>query len=203
MTLHIVDPISRVRAELARMAFDLGYHAEVYADLKELAMRPPPTGLVLMNDDRALGGIASLMDQMTQYGIWLPVVATGEAPQPGEVVKAMKAGVLDYLVMPVDTMQLDFTLARLNGEAQTYVEARRKLVEARSRLAGLSRRESEVLELLARGSSNKVIARELEISPRTVEIHRANMMTKLGARHAAEAVRVKLEAQLQVMPSAA
>jgi len=50
---------------------------------------------------------------------------------------------------------------------------------------------------LAEGSSNKAIARELDISPRTVEIHRANMMTKLGARHAAEAVRLKLEAKLE------
>jgi DNA-binding CsgD family transcriptional regulator len=58
-------------------------------------------------------------------------------------------------------------------------------------------REREVLDWLAEGSSNKAIARELDISPRTVEIHRANMMTKLGARHAAEAVRLKLEAKLE------
>lgn len=54
-----------------------------------------------------------------------------------------------------------------------------------------------MLDWLAEGSSNKAIARELDISPRTVEIHRANMMTKLGARHAAEAVRLKLEAKLE------
>ncbi|MBL0922469.1 MAG: response regulator transcription factor, partial [Phycisphaerales bacterium] len=64
-------------------------------------------------------------------------------------------------------------------------------------LAALTPREREVLDWLAEGSSNKAIARELDISPRTVEIHRANMMTKLGARHAAEAVRLKLEAKLE------
>jgi FixJ family two-component response regulator len=70
------------------------------------------------------------------------------------------------------------------------------MIEARSLISCLSGREREVLDWLTRGSSNKVIARELDISPRTVEIHRANMMAKLGASHAAEAVRLKLEARL-------
>lgn len=71
------------------------------------------------------------------------------------------------------------------------------MIEARDRIATLSAREREVLDWLADGSSNKVIARELDISPRTVEIHRANMMNKLGANHAAEAVRLKLEAKIE------
>ncbi|WP_255548125.1 response regulator transcription factor [Erythrobacter ani] len=71
------------------------------------------------------------------------------------------------------------------------------MIEARGRIANLSVREREVLDWLTEGSSNKVIARRLEISPRTVEIHRANMMHKLGARHAADAVRLRLEAKLE------
>ena len=78
--------------------------------------------------------------------------------------------------------------------------ARRQAQNAPSRIAALhfpgreplTRREREVLEWLSEGCSNKAIARELEISPRTVEIHRANMMDKLGATHAAEAVRLRL-----------
>ena len=60
----------------------------------------------------------------------------------------------------------------------------------------LSKRERQVLELLARGSSNKLIARELSISPRTVEIHRANMLNKIGANHTSEAIRIAIEASL-------
>ncbi|WP_232366704.1 response regulator transcription factor [Alteripontixanthobacter muriae] len=71
------------------------------------------------------------------------------------------------------------------------------MIEARGRLSALSGHEREVLDWLSRGSSNKNIARELDISPRTVEIHRANMMSKLGANHAADAVRLRLEAQLE------
>ena len=81
--------------------------------------------------------------------------------------------------------------------AEQFGAARRRMIEARDRISTLSTREREVLDWLAEGSSNKAIARELDISPRTVEIHRANMMNKLGVRHAAEAVRLRLEAKLE------
>lgn len=70
------------------------------------------------------------------------------------------------------------------------------MIAARRLIEDLSEREREVLDLLVDGGSNKRIARELSISPRTVEIHRANMMQKLGAGHVAEAIRLRLDAKL-------
>ena len=84
------------------------------------------------------------------------------------------------------------------AEADQHAERRRREVEAQRAIAMLSRREREVLELLSAGCSNKEIARRLDISPRTVEIHRGNMMTKLGAGHAADAVRLWIDAQLDI-----
>ncbi|AOL95385.1 regulatory protein, luxR family [Porphyrobacter sp. LM 6] len=118
-------------------------------------------------------------------------------PRPNRIVEAIKAGALDYLALPLDPERFTRSLARIAHEAEQFGMARRRMIEARDRIATLSVREREVLDWLAEGSSNKAIARELDISPRTVEIHRANMMTKLGARHAAEAVRLKLEAKLE------
>lgn len=198
--LHFIDSSSRTRAELARAGFDLGHHAEVYADISDLTIHPPKEGIIVARDHAEGGGIAVVLERLSRLGIWLPLIAVDEAPRPDRIVEAIKAGALDYLSLPLDTERFSQCLTRIEGEAEIFGQARKRMIEARSRISNLSRREREVLEWLAEGSSNKVIARQLEISPRTVEIHRANMMSKLGASHAAEAVRLKLEAQMESHP---
>lgn len=194
--LHIVDGSTRARAAQAHIGFDMGHHCEVYADVGELLATSPESGLVLARDDEGHGAVTVVLRSLAARGIWLPVVGTSEDPRPGRVVAAIKAGALDYLRLPFEVSRLSEAIARIAQEAEAYGAARRKMIEARSRIASLSPREREVLDWLAEGRSNKMIARELEISPRTVEIHRANMMNKLGAHHAAEAVRLRIEAHL-------
>lgn len=195
-TLHIVDSSSRVRAELARIGFNLGHHAEVYGNLAEFTHRPPTDGIVLLRDDRVSPALETVIEQFADSDIWLPVLAMDVDPDTGRVVAAIKAGALDYISLPVDSAYLSRVLANITEEAMAYGEARKRMIEARNRITSLSNRERQVLDWLSQGNSNKVIARELEISPRTVEIHRANMMTKLGASHAADAVRMRIEAEL-------
>ena len=195
-TLHIVDGSTRARAAQAHIGFGMGHHCEVYADVAELLASSPESGLVLARDDEDHGTVAVVLRSLASRGIWLPVVGTSVDPRPGRVVAAIKAGALEYLRLPFEFSRLSEAIARIAQEAEAYGAARRKMIEARSRIASLSPREREVLDWLAEGRSNKMIARELEISPRTVEIHRANMMNKLGAHHAAEAVRLRIEAHL-------
>ncbi len=196
-SLHFIDSNSRQRAELARVGFTLGHHSEVYGDLSELSVHPPREGIIIARDTPEEGGVSMILDRLSRLGIWLPLIAVDNDPRPGRIVDAIKAGALDYLSLPLDPDRFERCLTRIAKEAEVFGAARRRMIEARDRIGSLSAREREVLEWLAEGSSNKVIARELEISPRTVEIHRANMMHKLGARHAAEAVRLKLEAKLE------
>lgn len=198
-TLHIIDRSSRIRAELARIAFGLGHHAEVDADLGEVIERPPQEGIVLLRDEGEPGGVAVRLQQLYQANVWLPVLITDLEPRTPQVVAAIKAGALEYLVLPIDAARLRRVLAEVTEEAAAHAAARRRMIEARACIARLSGREREVLDWLCCGYSNKAIARELSISPRTVEIHRANMMAKLGANHPADAVRLQLEAQ--AMPS--
>ena len=199
-TLHIVDSCCRSRAEQARFGFDLGYHCEIYADHHELMAIPPERGIVLARDDKDGTSAEKVLDALGRAGIWIPVVGTAVQPRPGKVVAAIKAGALDYLRIPLRGKRVTEMVERIDTEARAYGAARRKMVEARSRISALSPREREVLDWLSEGMSNKMIARELAISPRTVEIHRANMMTKLGAHHAAEAVRLRIEAHLEAAP---
>jgi FixJ family two-component response regulator len=198
VTLHIVCGDSRSRAEQARIAFALGHHAEVYGELEELLERPPHEGIMLATDTGQPTMARELIGRLGNHGIWLPIVLAAPAPRTEQVVAAIKAGVLDYLTLPLEMGSFARRLHTILSEAGHHAERRRREVEARRAIALLSRRERQVLELLSAGCSNKEIARWLEISPRTVEIHRGNMMAKLGAGHAADAVRLWIDAQLDI-----
>ena len=191
--LHIVDADSRGRAQLARIAYALGHHAEVYSGWGELAEHPPRDGILLARDRS--DGAANPFTLLGEAGIWLPLILADEQPTTARVVEGIKQGALDFIELPCDVDGLASALARVAREAAVRTGKRRRTLAARQRIAALSPREREVLDLLADGHSNKQIARVLGISPRTVEIHRANMMAKLDARHPAEAVRLRIEAR--------
>ena len=199
-TLHIISGDSRSRAEQARVAFASGHHAEVYGDVDELLDRPAYEGIILAADGGDPAMARELIARLGDRGIWLPVVLTSPEPEIEKVVAGIKAGALDYLQLPLDMGNFVRRLRSILAEAGEHAERRRREVSARQAISTLSKRESEVLELLSAGCSNKEIARQLEISPRTVEIHRGNMMAKLRAGHPADAVRLWIDAQEDAGP---
>lgn len=193
-TLNFVCANPKERATFANLCTSIGHHCELYDDLSELTVFPPRHGLIVLQDTPNLGGLSAAIDQLESLGIWLPVIAIGRDPAPSAIVEAIKSGALDYLASPIEEGRLERCISRTAAEAKRISNLRRGRVEAKEQLKKLSSREAEVLELLTEGLSNKLMARELGISPRTVEIHRANMMSKLGASHTAGAVRIRLQA---------
>lgn len=199
MSLNFIETDTQLRAELVRVGQSIGHHCELYADMLEIAAHPPRSGLIIVRDRIETGELRVVLERLLGLGIWLPVVVMDYQPAPARVVQAIKDGALDYLVLPLQADRLAKSIARISEDADRVSTVQQRTVLARDRLSKLSGREREVLDRLTLGGSNKEIARQLEISPRTVEIHRANMMSKLGARHAADAVRMQLEAQSAVL----
>jgi two-component system, LuxR family, response regulator FixJ len=140
--------------------------------------------------------IADLITHMSHTGDWLPIIAFAEQPATRRIVEAVLQGAVDYLVWPFAELQLAESMDVAEDRARSVAGAKLREAVARSRVERLTRREREVLAGVAGGLSNRLIGEKLSISPRTVEIHRANMLNKMGANHTSEAIRIAIEASL-------
>ena len=195
-SVHIIDTDYRRRARVAREIGARRLHVEIYEDLNEFKRTKPLRGFVFAAEAPGEGicseGISQVVNATNGE---LPLVVYAHHPTPERIVKAMLAGALDYLEWPFHPLLLDATFERLATEGDRRAEQARLRSAARAKIEILSRREREVLILLIHGHSNKEMAEELKISPRTVEIHRGNMMRKLQANSASDAVRIGLFAE--------
>jgi two-component system response regulator FixJ len=186
---HILSNDSRSRAEQSRFFLSIGHHAEVYGALDELLASFPTDGILLANETGKAGAVGHLLRQLSERGIWLPVVIAASIIDVDLVVAAMRAGALDYLPLPLDDTVTPHRLRRIWDASAPFTERRRAEIDAVRQLSALSEREREVLALVSSGLSNKEVGGVLTISPRTVEIHRANVVAKLCASGTVEAVR--------------
>ena len=133
---------------------------------------------------------------MGRSGQWLPVIGFAQEPTTRMVVRAVLDGAIDYISWPFDGAEIANVVHEADEKAETFGSAKLREALARSRVDRLTKREREVLSGVAGGMSNRLIGEKLAISPRTVEIHRANMLTKMGANHTSEAIRIAIEAAL-------
>jgi two-component system response regulator FixJ len=194
--IHVIDHDSRRRASIARDFLGRGYHAEIYEDLTEFKDRMPSGGYVFAHDDAEHCDPRQLREMMGEQDIPLPMTFYSADPAPERIVQAMQLGAWDYLKWPFDSRLIDSSLRTLTALGDRLIGEHRRRSEARAKVAELTGRERDVLKLMVEGYANKNIAMELDISPRTVEIHRGNMMRKLKANTTSEAVRIALYAGL-------
>ncbi len=192
--LALIDSDARRRQAISYPLYAHGLHVEPYEDQAELLARWPQHG-VIMIEDRA-DSVQQLIAAMTESGRWLPLIAFSNAPATQRVVRAVLDGAIDYVEWPCETAELLQIIAAAETSGTVIGSLKLREARARSRLQRLTRREREVLAGVADGLSNRRIGEQLAISPRTVEIHRANMLTKMGAQHTSEAIRVAIEASL-------
>ena len=135
-----------------------------------------------------------LLRRVKELGLDLPVIVITGHGDISLAVEAMKIGAIDFLEKPFDDdTLLDAVRGSLSRNADT-AQRNAELTEIHDRLAGLSNRERQVLEGLVAGKANKMIAFDLGISPRTVEIYRANLMTKMAANSLSDLVRMAMTA---------
>ena len=192
--LTLIDGDSRRRAAISHALSAAQIHVEPFECVRELSSAWPRSGIVLIHDEPS--AIDELIESMAQQGEWFPIIAFSERPAAGRIVQAVLDGAIDYIIWPLAPEELAETIVRSMGRAQHVGNAKLREVMARARVERLTRRERQVLGGVASGLSNRLIGQKLAISPRTVEIHRANMLNKLGANHTSDAIRIAIEAAL-------
>lgn len=196
-TVHVVDDEETVRNSLAFLLTAAGFAVRLHRSATDfLAAAPSIRDACLVTDLRMpdMDGI-ELLQRLRAMPVSIPtVVITGH----GDVqmaVKAMKAGALDFIEKPFDDEVLFEAIRRAAAELAGRT-SRDGEAAIRSHFALLSEREREVMAGVVKGLSNKAIARDLGISPRTIEVHRANVMAKMEASSLPELVRMVFRAEL-------
>jgi two-component system response regulator FixJ len=195
--VHLVDDDEAIRRSVGFMLKTSGFEVRSYdsgvALLKSAAELEP--GCILLDIRMpAMDGL-EVQEALRGKGVALPVIIMTGHGDVSLAVQAMKAGAVDFIEKPFEKAVLLAAIAQGLERLKRTDVSRHQAEEAAVRLQVLTPREREVLEGLAKGLPNKTIAYDLGISPRTVEVHRANLMSKLEVRSLSEALRLAFAAQ--------
>lgn len=190
--IHLVDDDEAIRRSAGFMLKTSGYQVKSYVSGVELIKeaRDLAPGCILL--DVRMPGMDGLEVQraLQERGIGFPVIVMTGHGDVAVAVQAMKAGAVDFIEKPFEKAVLLSAIEEGFSRLEQSGRSRARAAEAKIRLQALTPRERDVLEGLVRGHPNKTIAYDLDISPRTVEIHRANLMSKLGVASLSEALRI-------------
>ncbi|NYI23733.1 response regulator [Sphingobium indicum] len=197
--IYVVDDDEAIRRSLSFMLKTSGFMVKLFEGglpfLKEAAGLEP--GCVLLDVRMPdMDGLA-VQRELRARGVMLPVVIMTGHGDIDMAVTAMKAGASDFIEKPFEKAALLGCVEAARRVAVADRGANARAEDARARLNILTEREREVLHGLVEGLPNKTIAYDLAISPRTVEIHRANLMQKLEVKSLAEALRIAFHAGVE------
>lgn len=198
-TVHIVDDEEPVRKSLAFLLTATGFTVRVHDRAASfLAVAPSVIGKACLVTDLKMPDMSGveLLEKLNEMRALVPaVVITGHGDVP-MAVAAMKAGAVDFIEKPFEDEILISSVKRAANRLDKIAGSVEDVVALRSRLNTLSDRERQVLYAVVAGLPNKTIAYDLNISPRTVEVHRANIMSKMQAGSLPDLVRMAIALDL-------
>ncbi|MFK3888765.1 response regulator transcription factor [Sphingomonas sp. NPDC079357] len=201
--IHLIDDEESIRRSAGFMLKTSGFLVQTYANGVEFLRnaRHAAPGCILLDVRMPQMDGLEVQERLHEAGVTLPVIILTGHGDIGIAVRAMKAGAIEFIEKPFEKAALLAAIEAAFARLEHRDDVEQVEREADVRLAVLTPREREVLDGLARGLPNKTIAYDLGISARTVEVHRANLMTKLDVRSFSDALRVAFAAGLGREPA--
>jgi FixJ family two-component response regulator len=196
-TVFVVDDDPAMRESLAFLVGSVGLHVESYADARDFLARYDSTRagcLVLDVRMPAMSGL-ELQERLAERKIELPIIMItgfGDVPM---AVRSLKLGALDFIEKPFTDQEILDRIHEAIEEDRHRRQERADRDELDRRMARLTSREKQVMECVLAGKANKVIAAELVLSPKTIEVHRARMMDKMQVNSLAELLQLVIGQQ--------
>lgn len=194
--VHLVDDEDSVRKSVGFLLKTSGYAVESWSNgasfLKDA--QHAETGCVLLDVRMPDIGGLDVQAEMAARGIAMPVIVLTGHGEVATAVRAMKAGAIEFIEKPFERDHLLGAIGDAFDHLDNAEKRRGQAADALVQIASLTAREQDVLKGLAAGAPNKTIAYDLGISPRTVEVHRANLMTKLRVTSFSGALRIAFAA---------
>lgn len=196
-TIYVVDDDDAVRDSLRFLLETNGYNVQTFASGEEFLEKYDPTLISILITDVRMPGMTGLQlqEELNARKVNIPIVfITGHGTVP-MVVNTMKKGAVDFIEKPFNLTDIQEVISHLTKEAQARAEAAQNQRANEELLARLTTREQQVLGRIVAGRLNKQIADDLNISIKTVEAHRANIMEKLQVSTVADLMKVALSSQ--------
>ncbi len=196
--VYVIDDDEAMRDSLQFLLDSAGFDVKLFENAQEFLDALPSLAFgCVVSDVRMPGidGIELLKRLRASHGGFPVVIMTGHGDVP-LAVESMKLGAMDFLEKPFEDERLTAMIEGAIRQAEPAAKSEAATQEIAARVATLSPRERQVMDGLIAGLSNKLIARDYDISPRTIEVYRANVMTKMQANSLSELVRMAMRAGL-------
>ena len=194
--VYVIDDDEAMRDSLNFLLDSSGFGVTLFDNAQSFLDALPGLGFgCVVSDIRmpGLDGIELLKRMKAQHSPFPILIMTGHGDVP-LAVEAMKLGAVDFLEKPFEDDRLTAMIETAISQAEPAAKSEAIAQDIAARVASLSPRERQVMEGLIAGLSNKLIARDYDISPRTIEVYRANVMTKMQAGSLSELVRLAMRA---------
>jgi two-component system response regulator FixJ len=192
--VHVVDDEEPVRKSLAFLLATVGFPVRVHDSATGFLATASTAGKACLITDLKMPDMSGveLLEKLNGMGVIMPTIVITGHGDVAMAVAAMKAGAVDFIEKPFEDEVLIDAIKRAASRLEGPMEIVHDILALRARLDGLSERERQVFSMIVEGLPNKTIAYDLGISPRTVEVHRANIMSKMQARSLPELVRMSI-----------